>query len=272
MIGENRVRRTDFGERVRFLYRLAASPGERSISIRTRIADVFGPETRKEHRRSSDGGPVMNHITFGGLGAVQGARPSQRALAKQRTRENILAAATTLFRERGYEGATVRDIAAAAGMTTGAVFASFTDKSDLFAEIVAAEHEAVWLLMSSAAKTAKGGGAVEAMLEAAVRFHLADLPLFEATMRALWSHDLGQLIRKRLRRSSAKELIGEVLREAIACGDLAITVEPDMLARMLWGSYVAALRRAALGEFGVEAVTRIVRDQAGIILVGASRI
>ena len=40
-----------------------------------------------------------------------------------------LAAAKALFTERGYEGATVRDIASAAGMSSGAVFASFTDKA-----------------------------------------------------------------------------------------------------------------------------------------------
>jgi AcrR family transcriptional regulator len=58
--------------------------------------------------------------------------PTRRALAKQQTRVKVLAAARRLFSEQGYEGATIRDIAAEAGMSTGAVFANFTDKSDLF--------------------------------------------------------------------------------------------------------------------------------------------
>jgi AcrR family transcriptional regulator len=213
----------------------------------------------------------MNQITFGLGAAVQVGRPSQRALAKQRTREKILAAAKALFTERGYEGATVRDIAAAAGMTTGAVFASFTDKSDLFGEIVTSQHEALWRDMSSAAKEAKGWGAVEAMLEAAARRHFANLSLFQATMSALWSRELGQMIRKRVIGSSVRDLIGDALRQAVACGEVALAADPDLLARMLWDSYIAGLLHAALEDLGVEAVTRMVRDQARIIFAGASQ-
>ena len=43
---------------------------------------------------------------------------TRRALAKQRTRERVLSAARRLFTERGYEGATIRDIAQAAGMNS----------------------------------------------------------------------------------------------------------------------------------------------------------
>ena len=66
--------------------------------------------------------------------------PTRRTLAKQQTRAKVLAAARRLFSEEGYEGATIRDIAAAAGMSTGAVFANFTDKSDLFREIMIDRH------------------------------------------------------------------------------------------------------------------------------------
>src|ERR1700759_2855034 len=62
--------------------------------------------------------------------------PTRRPLAKQQTRAKVLAAARKLFSEHGYEGATIRDIAAAAGMSTGAVFANFSDKSDLFRDIM----------------------------------------------------------------------------------------------------------------------------------------
>ena len=58
----------------------------------------------------------MNHIPMRVIAspAVRPAKPTRRALAKQRTREKVLAAARQLFTERGYEGATIRDIAKAA--------------------------------------------------------------------------------------------------------------------------------------------------------------
>lgn len=61
--------------------------------------------------------------------------PTPRQLAKAVTREKILAAAKTCFGTLGYERAVIRDIANTAGMSTGAVFANFTGKADLYAAI-----------------------------------------------------------------------------------------------------------------------------------------
>ena len=84
---------------------------------------------------------------------------TRRALAKQRTRERVLSAARRLFSERGYEGATIRDIAQAAGMSTGAVFASFSDKSELGDEIRTADYEVIYAQMKQAAR--EGGDSVQ---------------------------------------------------------------------------------------------------------------
>src|SRR5689334_17963114 len=78
----------------------------------------------------------MKHISPNQVEGQPVRAPTRRALAKQQTRVKVLSAARQLFSEQGYEGATIRDIAAAAGMSTGAVFANFTDKSDLFREIM----------------------------------------------------------------------------------------------------------------------------------------
>ena len=54
-------------------------------------------------------------------------RLNRRQAAKVRTRQKVLDAARSLFAERGYEPATIRDIAKVAGMSTGAVFANIQD-------------------------------------------------------------------------------------------------------------------------------------------------
>jgi AcrR family transcriptional regulator len=46
------------------------------------------------------------------------------------TRDRLLAAAVEVFVEQGYEGARVQDIARAAGLTTGAIYANFRGKGD----------------------------------------------------------------------------------------------------------------------------------------------
>src|SRR5262245_49316622 len=54
-----------------------------------------------------------------------------------RNREDLLEAASRLFRERGFEGVGVADVAAAAGLTHGALYAHFPSKEALCSEAVA---------------------------------------------------------------------------------------------------------------------------------------
>lgn len=70
-----------------------------------------------------------------------------RARSKERNRLKILDSATQMFRERGFEAATLRDIASAAGLSTGALFANFTDKTEIFLTVVEAEHQHVLAAM-----------------------------------------------------------------------------------------------------------------------------
>ncbi len=58
-------------------------------------------------------------------------------LAAAQTRERLLRAAADVFAERGYDGTRVADIAAAAGVSNGALYAHFSSKADL---LVSALH------------------------------------------------------------------------------------------------------------------------------------
>ncbi len=57
--------------------------------------------------------------------------PGKRERRKRETREAIVAAAERLFDERGYDGVTVADIAAAAGVSVKTLFVHFHSKEDL---------------------------------------------------------------------------------------------------------------------------------------------
>lgn len=60
---------------------------------------------------------------------------NKRNESKAATAEAVKAAARTLFKLQGYEGVTIRGVATAAGLSTGAVFSTFADKAHLFREI-----------------------------------------------------------------------------------------------------------------------------------------
>lgn len=58
------------------------------------------------------------------------------AQAKETTRARIIDVARKLFKENGLDGATTRDVAAAAGIATGTLFNYFPSKEALAAELV----------------------------------------------------------------------------------------------------------------------------------------
>lgn len=66
-----------------------------------------------------------------------------RARSKERNRQKILDSARAMFREHGFEAATLRDIAKAAGLSTGALFANFADKNEIFLIVVEQENTRV---------------------------------------------------------------------------------------------------------------------------------
>ena len=66
----------------------------------------------------------------------------------QETREKILKGALDVFSEKGFSRATLKDIAKHIGMTRGAVYWHFKDKTDLLIELTKVMHEKQELLMA----------------------------------------------------------------------------------------------------------------------------
>ncbi len=84
------------------------------------------------------------------------ATDKRRRAKGDATRRSLLAAARTVFAERGFEGASVGDIAAEAGYTKGALYSQFGSKEELFAEITRelAAEDAAWFAGQSGADLA----------------------------------------------------------------------------------------------------------------------
>lgn len=66
-----------------------------------------------------------------------------REQSRDQTRERLLDAAQAMFMGKGFVGASVEDIAQAAGYTRGAFYSNFGSKSELLVELLRRDHEAV---------------------------------------------------------------------------------------------------------------------------------
>jgi AcrR family transcriptional regulator len=60
----------------------------------------------------------------------------QRRLPRAETRRRVLDAAARVFAQRGYDAATLDDVAAAAGFSKGAVYSNFADKREVFLSLM----------------------------------------------------------------------------------------------------------------------------------------
>ena len=89
------------------------------------------------------------------------ARPQNRRKPKgdkrDRTRAALLEAARALVREKGYGRTTLEEVAARAGMTTGAIYGNFRNRDDLFVAL----GDAYWPPIKP--RVARGATFAEAM-------------------------------------------------------------------------------------------------------------
>jgi AcrR family transcriptional regulator len=212
----------------------------------------------------------MNHIPMRmNAPSLRPQKLTRRALAKQQTREKVLQAAREMFIERGYEGATIRDIARAAGMSTGAVFASFTDKPELFEAILSEDFAALLDPMQDAASTAPSAReALVAMFGAAHRMHFAQLPLIQAALAASWTRTPEA---ERLRRDTMRPiraLVAEVLERGVDRGELTQRFDLRLVSDVLWDLFLAGYRPAAFDGLSVEVQTDRLAERIDLVLAG----
>lgn len=71
-------------------------------------------------------------------------KPTTRRPPREEVRRRILDAATRVFLERGFKGASLEEIAATAGFSKGAVYSNFEDKDALFLALL--DEEFAWRL------------------------------------------------------------------------------------------------------------------------------
>lgn len=198
--------------------------------------------------------------------------PTRRTLAKQQTRAKVLAAARRLFSEEGYEGATIRDIAAAAGMSTGAVFANFTDKSDLFREIMLTDMVALGEAMREAGERGKGvDDALLKIFSAGYAFYKSQLPLARAAFSVGWTPEEGPQLRNSEPSLQLIELMVDQLNAGVERGELGQEAEVKLRAQMLFEAYLSNFKQAIFEGWSLDALQARSRDQIRVLLAGARR-
>ncbi|MGZ8407523.1 MAG: TetR family transcriptional regulator [Caulobacteraceae bacterium] len=193
----------------------------------------------------------------------------RRAESKAKTRRKVLESARHMFAERGYEGATMREIASHAGMSTGALFANFTDKADLFNEVMSEDLQAqAERLQAVQAGDKPLRQALIDGMRTGYEFHLEQLPLLRAAIGVSWTHGLAGELGERPINAAVIGYFVEALEAAQANGALRKDADVKLAAEMLWDVYMANYRRAVFGGWKVKQLTDYATRQIDLLLAG----
>jgi AcrR family transcriptional regulator len=157
----------------------------------------------------------------------------------------LIAAAKTLIAERGYEATTLRDVAALATLSTGAIFGNFADKADLFNEVIIADHAALLEEMHGVvAAQASPSAIVLEMLMLGYERNFGQLSLMKMQIGYSWLALPALEQRSRACVGQIVAHLAEVLDHGVSEGQLPPTLAAGLAAQMIWDSYVANYRHA----------------------------
>jgi len=160
------------------------------------------------------------------------------------TKGRILTAARRSFAIRGYDATTNRDIAAEAGVTTGALYHYTRSKADLYGEVYAEVQDLVYGEFEKAFAYDTFRERFGAVLDAAVALNERDPSLAGFVIGVSPEVQRHPELRDRLRPMAGRtsSFLHRLVGEAVARGELASDVEPAAIEDLL-NAVLAGLAR-----------------------------
>jgi TetR/AcrR family fatty acid metabolism transcriptional regulator len=193
------------------------------------------------------------------------------AISPQRMRDRydaILGAATRVFAEKGYQTASITEIAQAADISDGLIYKYFTNKRDLLEQVLTAFYERS--IAGIETKVAKAGN-FEQRLYALISEHLhvfiedIDLcRLFISEVRTA-SDYRGSAIQQLNRRYTS--ILIKIVDAGIAEGEILPDIDPRLVRDMLFGAIEHSSWRHVNGSRPLD-VDRMARAMTDVLVNG----
>src|SRR4051794_12194940 len=161
----------------------------------------------------------------------------------EQTRSELLAAAAQVFARKGYDGASIADICAEAGLSTGPVYANYGSKAELFVAVLEAHGQRQYrdLVGGNAA------GDVAGFLTTAGSTYDRRQPgvsalVIEAIVASTRDPEVAALVGSWL--SAGEELLAASIKQAQDAGALDDSIRPETISRLATmlgvGSFITA--------------------------------
>jgi len=198
--------------------------------------------------------------------AAGGLRQTQKAA----TRGRVVEAARDLFVTLGYEGATIRQIAHAAGVSVGSVFTCFASKGEILSEVMQDRLEALYAELNRLAPHLRGSTAdrLRSMFAIHFAFETAHVRLFLAHIAASYDWTLTARARPFGQNAHFRGLVEACLAKGVEAGDVAPEADLASIVELLVATYAWTYRLAAWENADSQTMTEAMDRQIGLIASG----
>ncbi len=192
-----------------------------------------------------------------------------RLVRGRRSRARIRAAASELFRERGFDGATLRAIAERAGMGASSIYRHVRSKEELLIrELVDRQEEAWQRFRASDDRSRETRERVGRFLRAQHGLLAEDPDLVTIALRAT-THPGAQVARQVLAlHDRTIGLVAEILQQGRVAGDLRRDVDVMAAARALFHVTTSARIPWANGLVDADACQAAIESSVDVIFTG----
>lgn len=198
-----------------------------------------------------------------------GSALNQRRTQKEATRNRVIDAARELFDTQGYQGTTIREIAAHAGVSVGSVFTTFASKYEVLSQVMAERLDGLYAELDRVLPHLRGGtiDRLRTMFAIHFAFEVRHKRLFLAFIAATYDWTLPQTSTPMGRNRRLQDIIGDCLAKGVEDGDVDPTLNPQEIIDLLMAAYVWVYRLAAWHDADAPAMTMVMDRQ--IALIGA---
>jgi AcrR family transcriptional regulator len=202
--------------------------------------------------------------------AIASAAPSQRQTQKEATRNRVIEAAKELFDTQGYQGTTIREIAAHAGVSVGSVFTTFASKYEVLSQVMADRLDGLYGELDRVMPHLRGATVdrLRTMFAIHFAFEVRHKRLFLAFIAATYDWTLPPTSTPMGRNRRLQDIMGECLAKGVEDGDVDPAVQHQEIIDLLMAAYVWVYRLAAWHDADAPAMTEVMDRQIALIAKG----
>ena len=199
-----------------------------------------------------------------------GGRMTRRDLRREATKASVTEAARRVFLERGYDGATIKSIADAAGVSPGTVLNAAPSKAALLMEILSEEYQAIGDSADRLASALSGRltDRLSALLQISMEAQARHPELFAAAIGHAWLVDEADAENHLAPMELGWGAVRRALQEAAASGEIRADADIETAVALLQDAYLGVFRRNRVDGLDTAKASEMMGERLRLIFDG----